>query len=273
MNGIKTKAIVLRNRRFSESSLVVTLLGRECGRLDVLAKGCRREKNPMHGHLDLYQEEEVLVLRRPAASLDLLIEAAFVDEHVGLRFNTAAFAAAGLLADFAASATLPGETLVEMYDVLSGALGVLSGLGEPGARAGLSPAAPFGMEEKTLLVERTLKLALVDMLGWLGFGLELGRCVVCGREGELGAGAGLGMRQGGALCGDCGKKAGGGVTVTGMNALRSLRERGPGGERFELALGEKERRRLLRFLTEYCQHALEKPLRSKRVLSQLMKGL
>lgn len=278
MNGIKTKALVLRNRRFSESSLVVTLLTRGYGRVDVLAKGCRREKSPLYGHLDLYQEEEVLVLRRPAAGLDLLIEAAFLDEHAGLRFNTAAFAAAGLLADFAAAATLPGEALVEVYDVLSGAFAVLSGLGEPGARAGLAAAASLDAEAKTLLAGRTLKLALVDMLGWLGFGLELGRCVLCGKTGDLGKGAGLGLKQGGAVCRDCAQKtaktaAAGGVTVVGMSGILSVRERGAGGERFELALTPTERRRLLRFLLDYSQHALEKPLRGRRVLSQLMNGV
>ena len=269
MSGIKTRAIVLRNRRFSESSLVVTLLGRECGRLDVLAKGCRRDKSPMYGHLDLYQEEEVLVLRRSSASLDLLIETAFVDEHTGLRFNTAAFAAAGVLADFAAAATLPGEALVEFYDVLSGALGVLAGLGESAARAGLAPPLPFSAAEKNILVGRTLKLALVDMLGWLGFGLELGRCVVCGKaDGKVKA-AGIGMRQGGLVCRSCRAKVPG-VAAMGEDALRSLRERGEGGERFELALAAGERRRLLRFLIEYCQYALEKPLRGRKVLFQLL---
>ncbi|MCC8109436.1 MAG: recombination protein O N-terminal domain-containing protein [Planctomycetes bacterium] len=58
MNTIKDEAIILRNRRFSESSLVATLLSRDHGRVDVLAKGCRREKSPMFGHLDLYQKEQ-----------------------------------------------------------------------------------------------------------------------------------------------------------------------------------------------------------------------
>ncbi len=267
MNSIKTQAIVLRNRRFSETSLVVTLLGRDSGRLDVLAKGARREKSPLFGHLDLYQKEDVLVLRRPGAGLDLLIEAAFADEHVGLRFSPPAFAAAGLLADLAAEATLPGEPLPELYDTLAGALSVLSTLGDAAAHAGLGAALPFTPAEKNILVGRTLKLALLDMLGWLGYGLELNRCVVCGRA--IASGGALSRRSGGWVCAGCRPKAGESVRI-GDNALASLRMRGDGDERFELALPPGERRRWLRFLVDYAQHALEKPLRGRKVLFQVM---
>ncbi len=264
---VKTEAIILRARRFSESSLVVTLLGRDSGRLDALAKGCRREKSPLFGHLDLYQKEHVLVYRRAQAGLDLLTEAAFLDEHAGLRFFPPAFAAAGLLADFAAEATLPGEPLADLYDVFSGALGVLAALGEPGARAGLSPPLPFTKGEKTILVGRTLKLALLDMLRWLGFGLELSRCVVCGADASsVVRGAGLSRAQGGLVCGRCAVRD---AVAVGSGGLASLRERGDGGEAHELRLSPAERRRLLRFLVDYAQHALERPLRGRRVLFQV----
>lgn len=269
-NAIKTEAIVLRTRRFSESSLVATLLGRECGRLDVLAKGCRREKSPMYGHLDLYQKEYILVLRRASAGLDLLTEAAFADEHAGLRFSPPAFAAAGFLADFAAEATLPGEPVPECYDVLSGALGVLAGLGEPAARAGLAEPLPFTGAEKTILIGRTLKLVLLDMLGWLGFGLELTRCTMC--ETPAGAemkNAALSPAQGGLVCGACRKTVRDAVSI-GAEGLASLRERGEGGEAHELRLRPNERRRWLHFLIDYAQHSLERPLRGRKVLFQLL---
>lgn len=269
MNAIKTEALVLRNRRFSESSLVVTLLGKEHGRIDVLAKGARREKSPLFGHLDLYQKEDVLVLRRSQAGLDLLTEAAFVDEHAGLRFFPPAFAAAGFLADLAAEATLPGEAQRGLYDVLANAFGALAGLGDPSARAGLSEPLPFDAREKNILVGRIVKLALLDMLGWLGFGLALDRCVMCRRTPEPDERTALSRKQGGLVCHACRVRAGE-STVIGPEALASLRERGPGGERFELALPSGERSRWLQFLFRYAQHAVEKPLRGGKVLFQML---
>lgn len=270
--SVKTEAIILRNRRFSESSLIATLLGRESGRLDVLAKGCRREKSPMFGHLDLYQKEHVLVLRRTQASLDLLIEAAFVDEHVGLRFSPGAFAAAGFLADLAAEATLPGEPVAGVYDVLAGALGMLSALGDAGGRAGVAEPLAFSRSEKEVLIGRVLKLALLDMLRWLGFGLELGRCVVCGASADSfgkNKGAGLSPTQGGLVCGKCRAAVRDAVSI-GVDGLASLRSRGEGGEQFELRLSAAERRRWLRFLIDYAQHALERPLRGRKVLFRIL---
>lgn len=268
MNSIKTEAIVLRNRRYSESSLVVTLLGRECGRLDVLAKGCRRDKSPMFGHLDVYQKEDVLVLRRPQASLDLLIEAGFSNEHTGLRFFPPAFAAAGFLADFAVTATLPGVGLTDFYDVLAGAFSLLSELGDPSGKAGFATEHPFSAPEKNILVGRTLKLALLDMLGWLGYGLELRRCVRCGAEGGGGPAA-LSQSRGGLICGACRKHTRDAQSIS-ANALAAMRLRGGGDETRELLLPATERRRWLRFLADYCQYVLERPLRGKKVLFQLL---
>ncbi len=274
MTALKTQAIILRNRRFSESSLIVTLLSREYGRLDVLAKGCRREKSPMFGHLDLYQKEDVLVLKRSAAGLDLLIEAAFADEHVGLRFLPSAFAAAGFLADLLAEAVLPGENQSELFATLSGALGILSGLGDPAAHARLAAASPFSPREKNILVGRTLKLTIMDVLRWLGFGLEVKRCVICGARPEAEAGKhdggwALGGRQGGLLCFHCRGRVRGGMAISAAG-LASLMERGAGRESGELALQSGERQRLLRFLIDYCQQVLERKLRAGPVLLQML---
>lgn len=271
MSAIKTEAIVLRHRRFSESSLIATLLSRDHGRLDVLAKGARREKGPLFGHLDLYQREEVLVFQRSQAGLDLLTEAAFIDEHAGLRFLPSAFAATGFLADLAAEVTLPGDTHRELFDVMASAFRLLSDLGDAAGRAGLASSEPFSNEDKTILVGRTLKLAVLDMLGWLGYGLELKRCVVCGSTPDGRGTVFLSRRHGGLVCGSCRARAGDGVPIK-PAALASLRDRGEGAGRHEMRLEAGERRRWLRFLVDYCQHALEKPLRGKKVLFQLLEA-
>ncbi|MDR1519356.1 MAG: recombination protein O N-terminal domain-containing protein, partial [Planctomycetota bacterium] len=244
MAALKTEAIVLRRRIFSESSLVVALLGRDGGRLDVLAKGCRREKSPLFGHLDVFQRESVLVLERPQAGLDLLLEAGFVDEYAGLRFLPPAFAAAGLLTNLAADAALPDDSQAGLFDILARALGILSDLGEASAQARLSPPLPFSPAGKEALVGLTLKLALLDMLDWFGFGIELRRCVGCGLEPESGRDAWLDRRQGGLLCRKCRSKAGEARSI-GYTALLALRERGDGSEKREMALPPAERRRWL----------------------------
>lgn len=270
MAAIKTRALVLRHRNFSESSLIVTLLGRDCGRLDVLAKGCRREKSPLFGHLDLYQCEDVLVFERSGAGLDLLIEASFADEQAGLRFYPPAFAAAGMLAELAADATLPGEPQVGLYDVLADSFRMLSSLGEPAAKAGLAEPSRFTDAEKKVLVAKTVHLAMMDMLGWLGFGLELKRCVLCGRLPDKKEGKSLSRRHGGLVCASCRPRAGQTVPV-GDTALAAFRERDGDGREREARVSPAERIRWLRFLADYARAMVERPLRSATVFFQLMR--
>ncbi len=267
MTAIKTESLVLRTRRYSESSLIAVLLTPQHGRMDVLAKGCRREKSPLFGHLDVYQHEDVLVLERAQSSLDLLTEAAFVDEHAGLRFSPPAFAAAGFLADLAADVCQPRDPQPRLFSVMTGAFGLLSRLGDPAARAGLAEALPFSPAEKGILIGRTLKLSILDALGWLGFGLELRNCAACGTTAE--PPLWISWKQGGLVCRNC-KNSARDAALISPAALSALRERGPGGEQFELALPERERRRWLRYLVDYSQYVIGKRLRGGKVLLQIL---
>lgn len=75
MPAEQTKAIVLRMIEFSETSLIVTLLTRDLGRVSAIAKGARRPKGPFEGALDLLAVCRVVVLRKRTDTLDLLTEA------------------------------------------------------------------------------------------------------------------------------------------------------------------------------------------------------
>src|SRR3989339_2193567 len=96
MSSHPCAAIVLRRTRYSESSLIVVAFTREHGRIDALAKGCRRERSPMRGHLDLFSREELLVFERERSGLDLVVESSVSEEYMALRTRPAAFAAACL---------------------------------------------------------------------------------------------------------------------------------------------------------------------------------
>jgi DNA repair protein RecO (recombination protein O) len=75
MSAEKTLAIVLKLVEFSESSLVVTLLTQDFGKISALAKGARRPKGPFENALDLLAICRVVFLRKSSGGLDLLTEA------------------------------------------------------------------------------------------------------------------------------------------------------------------------------------------------------
>ena len=65
---------MLRTVDFSETSLVVTLLTRDLGRISALAKGARRLKGPFEGSLDLLSVCQIVLIAKPGDNLDLLTE-------------------------------------------------------------------------------------------------------------------------------------------------------------------------------------------------------
>lgn len=75
MSTDQTHAIVLRCVEFSETSLIVTLLTRDFGRMSAIAKGARRAKGPFEGSIDLLSVCRVVVIRKQSDALDLLTEA------------------------------------------------------------------------------------------------------------------------------------------------------------------------------------------------------
>src|SRR5882672_314913 len=71
----KTRAIVLKQVEFSESSCVVTLFTEDFGKVGALAKGARRPKSAFEGALDLLGLCRIVFLRKSSDALDLLTEA------------------------------------------------------------------------------------------------------------------------------------------------------------------------------------------------------
>lgn len=75
MTPEKTDGLVLRVTEFSETSCIVWWFTRDFGRIDTLAKGARRRRNPFEGALDLLAFSRLVFLRKSSESLDLLTEA------------------------------------------------------------------------------------------------------------------------------------------------------------------------------------------------------
>ncbi|MDR0363112.1 MAG: DNA repair protein RecO C-terminal domain-containing protein [Planctomycetota bacterium] len=273
MRYLNTRALVLRRSLYSESSVTLALFSREHGRTDALAKGARRDKSPLFGHLGLYHLEDVTLLERPSSGMDILTEAAFVDEHVGLCFFPPALAAAGTLAELALLGCMPRDPHPEIFHILVEGVGLLSRLGEPSARAGLADAA-LRRDDRTVLVHRALRVAMTGVLRWLGFGLELSRCIRCGKFIDASRPGKIRISfRGGVVCEACRARglAGSGRAGLSGGAFAALKAASGDGEFDEMSLSPGERRELLRFLVDYSQYVLEKTLGGAKVLFQLLR--
>lgn len=70
-------AILLRKRKLSDTSLIVSWCTESLGCLDTAVKGGRRPRSPFAGKLDLFFEAEIQIRRSRRSSLHTLSEVRF----------------------------------------------------------------------------------------------------------------------------------------------------------------------------------------------------
>jgi DNA repair protein RecO (recombination protein O) len=80
-----TAAILLRKRKFSDTSLIVSWCTDSVGCIQTIAKGARRGKSPFSGKLDLFFETEIQFAPSRRSTLHTLTEVVLRDPHAGIR--------------------------------------------------------------------------------------------------------------------------------------------------------------------------------------------
>lgn len=80
-----TTAILLRKRKFSDTSLIVSWCTDSLGCIQTVAKGARRAKSPFAGKLDLFFEAEIQIARSKRSTLHTLREVALKNPFAGIR--------------------------------------------------------------------------------------------------------------------------------------------------------------------------------------------
>ena len=82
-----TEAILLRKRKFSDTTLIVSWCTESLGCVQTIAKGARRQKSPFAGKLDLFFEAEISIVRSRKSDLHTLAEVVLKNPFVGIRSN------------------------------------------------------------------------------------------------------------------------------------------------------------------------------------------
>ncbi len=182
MSAEHATALVLRCVDFSESSLVVTLFTREFGKIEALAKGAKRLKNPFDSALDLMSLCRIVFLRKSSEALDLITEAKLLRRFRCPGRDLAPLYAGYYVVELLRDLTARYDPLPELFDLANSALESLS-LGQPVWRW------VFRWE-----------LAALRLLGHLP---SLETCVVCGQPIQGDRHLGFNPLQGGVVCQPC----------------------------------------------------------------------
>jgi DNA repair protein RecO (recombination protein O) len=82
-----TEAILLRKRKFSDTTLIVSWCTESFGCIQTIAKGARRPKSAFAGKLDLFYETEISIVRSRKSDLHTLTEVVLKNPFPGIRSN------------------------------------------------------------------------------------------------------------------------------------------------------------------------------------------
>ncbi|HVZ74489.1 MAG TPA: DNA repair protein RecO [Polyangia bacterium] len=181
-----TTAIVLRAVNYGESDKVVTLFGRDTGRVSALARGARKSLKRFAGGLGLCSVGEVSLRERVGAELLTLESFDVVESHGAFGSDLARMAHAAYAAELVSKLCAPRQVDVPVYDWLAAFLDRLDAEGATAER---------------------LRVFELGLLGRLGFGPMVASCAVCGgtRSGPPPVAYRWDPDRGGVVCAACGR--------------------------------------------------------------------
>lgn len=180
-----TRALLVKRVEYGESDLVLTLFTERFGRVTALARGARKSTRRFAGALEPMHTLEVRLEERPERELFGLREARIATPRLALTSELSRLEAAGKALGWlrrAAPARTPEPELWHGIEAL------LDRLAEPGR----------------VDAERVLAAAGMKLLGTLGWGLDLERCVSCGKPCPEGQSGLVDAARGGLVCRSCG---------------------------------------------------------------------
>ena len=117
-----TRAILLRKTRLSDTSLIVTWLTLDHGKIKTVAKGALRTKSPFAGILDLFFDCEIAYARSKKTELHTLREVRLCHTRDGLRRDYPRLALASYFIELLELATEHDHPAPELHDLLTRAL-------------------------------------------------------------------------------------------------------------------------------------------------------
>jgi DNA repair protein RecO (recombination protein O) len=195
-----TEGVVLRRRNFGEGDSILTVLSAGRGKFQAVARGIRKPRSRMRGHLEPLTRSRMLLAR--GRNLDVFTQAETLDAYRTIREDLERTATALYCAELADRFLGEGQEQPGLYELFVGVL------------EALDTGAP-------LHLARYYEL---ELLALSGYEIQLDRCASCGatlpEEPAL-----ISAAAGGLACTACRPLAGQGriVSVRAMKVLRYAR--------------------------------------------------
>ena len=245
----KTAGIVLRQRKLGEADKVLTIFTPNLGKLDAVAKGVRRPRSKLAGHVEPLTHTSFLVAR--GRTLDIVTQAQAIDDFLPLREDLERMGRALYAVELVDRFTAERQ---ESYPVFRLLLETLSRLAE----------------RKDL--DTVLRYFEMRLLGYAGFRPQLERCVACGAALKPTTNY-WSASGGGVICpaSVAGEQVVRALSVNGLKVLR-LMQSSSFAEVARVAIPQSLAAELERHLREYLRYVLERDIRSADFIDRLRRS-
>jgi DNA repair protein RecO (recombination protein O) len=240
------EGVVLRRRDLGEADRILTVFTDRVGKVSVVAKGVRRTKSRLAGHLEPFCRSSLLIAK--GRNLDIVTQASLIEPYRNLHQNETLIAYAGYFADLLDLFSVEGQENHRVYELYIDTLDHLD--------QGVDP----------FVTSVIFEFRLLDLMG---FKPELHKCIDCGRDLEPETN-GFSL-SGGVLCPECRSNQPLTETIS-LNALKFLRliERGNLETARRLRLSTELSSEIDRTIRGYVGFVLEREPRSLTVLRTLV---
>jgi len=183
---VSTNAIVLRTMKYGETSKIVTVYSRKYGKMKLIAKGARSAKNKFGASLEPMAHSSIVLYRKEHRDLHLLSKAEIAEPLLKLSNESEKLAVGLAIVELVNMVMHDEEENQPMFALLAESL-------EAANDASHNVSNVFFAFE-------------IRMCGLFGYGLDLRRCSLCGRDVEENPDAGrayLMLDNGSVVCSDC----------------------------------------------------------------------
>lgn len=238
----KDEAVVLRTMRLGEADRIVTLVGRENGRIRAVVKGVRRTKSRFGARLEPFSHV-ALVLWRGRSDLDTVTQAEVLHAYRAVREDLDRYVLGAVMLEACDRVVQEGERSGPLLDALTESFDRLSGAASP-----------------MVLAQFLLRLSALA-----GFAPALGRCAECDAGSSW-----FSPGQGGSVCPSCRSLDAEEVGTRVLELLDDLASRAPGdgfGLRGPVSAGEVAM--ACRLARSYTEFHLERRLKSAEAAEAL----
>ena len=127
ISGNGERQILLRKRKFSDTSLIVSWCTDSLGCIQTMAKGARRAKSGFAGKLDLFYEAEIQIVRSRKSNLHTLTEVVLRNVFAGIRQNYVRTRTAAYFVELIELCTERDHHEPELFTLLQRAFAFLDG--------------------------------------------------------------------------------------------------------------------------------------------------